>query len=433
MRQSDSRAFTAQTGHVHPISRCRICGSDHLLPVLSLGDMAMTGIFPKDERDPVPIGPLELVKCAGEGEAECGLLQLAHNFDPGQMYGMNYGYRSGLNASMVQHLHGLVAEIRSRISLVPGDLILDIGSNDGTLLAAYPEAMDRVGMDPTGIKFERFYPPGVSLIPDFFAAQRFRGVFGSRKARVITAIAMFYDLPQPLAFMREVRECLADDGLWVIEMSYMPLMLERLAYDTICHEHLEYYGLHQIHWLAQRAGFRILSVACNDANGGSFRIFLTPKENLGLGLADDSLSVMLERERQRGLDGMEPFREFARGVHLHRDALREVIDHHLREGHRVLGYGASTKGNVLLQFCGLTRREIPLIADVNEDKWGCVTPGSHIPIASEQDAKAMNPDCFLVLPWHFRAFILRREAEFLRQGGRMILPLPAIEQIAAAP
>lgn len=399
--------------------------------IVSLGDMAMTGIFPKDEKQILTVGPLELVKCDSEGNSEaCGLLQLAHDFDLNEMYGLNYGYRSGLNLSMIRHLKGLVEEIQSIIPVGKGDLVLDIGSNDGTLLCAYPEGPDRVGIDPTGIKFAHYYPQNIRLIPDFFSAATFRKEFGNRKARIITSISMFYDLPRPLEFMRDIRECLADDGLWVIELSYMPLMLERLAYDTICHEHLEYYGLSQIHWMALQTGFQIIDASCNDANGGSFRVFLTPKENHHKRIVERNVRAMLDREQRDGLFGLEPYRIFAQQVSKHRDELRELIARISQAGHSILGYGASTKGNVLLQYCGFTKREIPVIAEVNEDKFGAFTPGSNIPIVSEQEAKAMNPDYFMVLPWHFRNFILQREADFMKHGGKFVMPLPKIEIIS---
>lgn len=426
----ENRESPQKVGVVYPVYHCRICGSDRLRPILTLGEMAMTGIFPRDVREAVTVGPLELVKCEEDGSGStCGLLQLAHNFDRDEMYGLNYGYRSGLNASMVRHLQGVVAEIQRRMTLLPKDLIVDIGSNDGTMLSMFPDTLDRVGIDPTGIKFARFYPPNVQLIPNFFTAALFKKEFGERKARVITSIAMFYDLPAPLAFMREIRACLADDGLWVIEMSYMPLMLERLAYDTICHEHLEYYGLRQLQWMAQRAGFKILEVVCNDANGGSFRLFLTPQENQTASCTD-SVGLLLAREQTTGMVGSDPYQRFADRVQHHREELRELIVQVAQGGNVVLGYGASTKGNVLIQYCGLTRQEIPAIADVNEDKYGCFTPGSHIPIISEPEAKAMNPDYFLVLPWHFRDFIIQREALFLRKGGKLMMPLPHAEIIS---
>lgn len=426
----ETQELSQKIGAIHPIRHCRICGSDRLRSIFTLGEMAMTGIFPRDVKEAVTIGPLELVKCEGDANGlTCGLLQLGHNFDRNEMYGLNYGYRSGLNASMMRHLQGVVAEIQQRIALLPKDLIVDIGSNDGTMLSMYPDNLDRVGIDPTGIKFAHYYPPSVQLIPQFFSSEGFHKEFGDRKARVITSIAMFYDLPAPLEFMREIRACLADDGLWVIEMSYMPLMLERLAYDTVCHEHLEYYGLRQIQWMAQRAGFKILSAVCNDANGGSLRILMTPKEN-NTAKCDDTVGILWTREYACGLDDIKPYQMFAQRIQQHRDELRALITRVTHGGNLVLGYGASTKGNVLIQYCGLTPQEIPAIVDVNEDKYGCFTPGSHIPIISEQDAKNMDFGYFLVFPWHFREFILKKEILFLQNGGKLIMPLPKLEIIS---
>lgn len=407
---------------------CRMCGSTRLVPVLSLGEMAMTGIFPRHAAQEVPSGPLELVKCQPEpGEEGCGLVQLAHDFDLQVMYGMNYGYRSGLNPAMVRHLQGLAGEVMQRVSLQAGDLVLDIGGNDGTLLSAYPEAVRRVVVDPTGIKFAMHHPPGVELIADFFSAARVQEVLGPVRARVITAVAMFYDLPEPLAFLRDLRACLAEDGLAVLEMSHMPTMLERLAYDTVCHEHLEYYGLTQIQWLAERAGLRIVDVGLNDSNGGSFRVFLVPEG--ANAAASPRVAALLAQESEQRLDRLEPYLRFADRVARHREELRELLERSVAAGGLILGYGASTKGNVVLQYCGLTAPLLPAIAEVNPDKYGCVTPGTHIPIISEAEARAMRPDGLLVLPWHFREFIVRKEADYLRQGGKLILPLPAIEVV----
>lgn len=423
--------IAGKSGVVSSVSRCRICGSDQLIPILSLGKMAMTGVFPNDEKQAITVGPIELVKCGEEGDVStCGLLQLAHNYDLNEMYGLNYGYRSGLNASMVRHLKGLVEEVQRGISLGVGDLVLDIGSNDGTLLSAYPDGLERVGIDPTGIKFAQYYPQDIRLISEFFSAETFRKEYGNRKAQVITSVSMFYDLPEPLDFLRDVRGCLADNGLCILEMSYMPLMLERLAYDTVCHEHLEYYGLRQIQWMAQRTGLRIIGVTLNDTNGGSFRVTLTLERSQLRG-TESTVRKLLDREQSRGLAGIEPYQDFAQRVKEHRDDLRELIAKIVQDGRVILGYGASTKGNVLLQYCGFTRQEISAIAEVNEDKFGTLTPGTHIPIVSERDAKAMNPDYYIVFPWHFRDFILQRESAFIQNGGRFIMPLPSIEVISS--
>ncbi len=234
------------------IERCRICGNPNLVSVLHLGEHVLTGVFPRTKDEVLTSGPLELVKCHNDGgEDVCNLVQLRCSFPSAEMYGTNYGYRSGLNQSMVDHLHDKVAKIRQMVTLNIGDLIVDIGSNDSTLLQAYPAAhgLRLLGIDPTGHKFRQFYPPHIELAPTFFSADTVQAVAGAQKAKVITSIAMFYDLEEPLSFMRHITDVLADDGVWVFEQSYMPSMLEVNAYDTICHEHLEYYGLKQVKWL----------------------------------------------------------------------------------------------------------------------------------------------------------------------------------------
>lgn len=409
------------------IVKCRICGNTELIPVLSLGTQSLTGVFPKSRQERITAGPLELIKCSEDGGG-CGLLQLAHSYDLSELYGGDYGYRSGLNKSMVMHLQGKAKKITEMVSLKAGDLIIDIGSNDSTLLQAYPEDLTLVGIDPTGRKFKQYYPPHISLIPEFFSASAFGAAFGARKAKVVTSIAMFYDLEAPESFVREVRDVLDDDGIWVFEQSYMPVMLEMNAYDTICHEHLEYYRLKQIKWMTDRAGFKILDVEFNDVNGGSFSVAAAPKgssyrENTAL------VEKILAEESAKGLHTLAPYEDFRVRMHAHREDLREFVDGAKSRGETILGYGASTKGNVILQFCGFTEADIPFIAEINKDKFGCFTPGTLIPIIPEDEARAMRPDYFMVLPWHFKENILHREKQYLEAGGRLLFPLPEIEVV----
>lgn len=409
---------------IHRISHCRICGNEHLVDIVSLGEQVLTGVFPKSQDEAVPSGPLELVKCHGENA--CHLVQLRHSFEADQMYGMNYGYRSGLNSSMVAHLKEKAARLQKLNPLVPGDLVLDVGSNDGTSLSFYPAEMTRVGMDPTIVKFGKFYRPGIHAIPDFFSAESFRTKYGNRKAKIISSIAMFYDLEEPMKFVRDIAGVLADDGVWHFEQSYMPLMLERNAYDTVCHEHVEYYALHQVKWMTDRCGLRIIDVELNDINGGSFAVTVC-KDSAPHPSKVSVVEKLLESEKGAGINTTAPFEEFRERILKHRDELRALVDKLLTRGCSIMGYGASTKGNVLLQFCGFTEKEISAIADVNPDKWGAFTPGTRIPIISETDARAKKPDYFLVLPWHFKSNLISRERGFLESGGKMIFPLPTIE------
>lgn len=404
------------------ISRCRVGGDENLVTVLNLGHQALTGVFPVDAAVPVTVGPLELV-----WSPNSGLLQLQHSYDAGEMYGDNYGYRSGLNQSMVDHLTQKVRYLERLAAPKAGDTVLDIGSNDCTTLKAYSIAgIHRIGIDPTGRKFASYYPNDVRLVPDFFSATAYNSVT-DQKVKIVTSIAMFYDLENPIQFAREIESVLADDGVWHFEQSYMPSMLRTNSYDTICHEHLEYYSLGVVKRILDASGLKIIDVVMNNINGGSFAVTAAKQSNRSLKSNQTVIDWLLEQEDRMGLSTPRPYRDFEERVFRHRDDLSRLIRSLVADGKKILGYGASTKGNVTLQFCGLTAAEIPAIAEVNEEKFGRVTPGTHIPIISEKEARAMNPDYFLVLPWHFKDGILRREKEYLSNGGKFIFPFPEIE------
>ena len=404
------------------ITRCRVGGDSHLVSVLNLGYQALTGVFPANAAENITLGPLELVWCP-----QSGLLQLKHSYNADEMYGDNYGYRSGLNQSMVSHLTDKVRYLERVVPLNPGDVVVDIGSNDATTLKAYQtKGIRRIGIDPTGKKFSSYYPPEILLVPDFFSADAFRSV-ERKRARIVTSIAMFYDLESPIQFARQIESILADDGVWHFEQSYMPSMLRTNSYDTICHEHLEYYSLGVVKNIVEKSGMRLVDVVMNSVNGGSFAVTAAKSSNKSIKSNDAVVNWLLDQEDRMGLNTARPYRDFEERVFRHRDDLKRLIGALNADGKKVLGYGASTKGNVTLQFCGLTAMDIPAIAEVNEEKFGRVTPGTHIPIISEATARAMKPDYFLVLPWHFKDGILRREKEFLASGGKFIFPFPEIE------
>jgi NDP-4-keto-2,6-dideoxyhexose 3-C-methyltransferase len=393
--------------------------------VLDLGEQYLTGVFPTAPDATLTRGPLQLVRCTGP--SACGLVQLHHTYSASEMYGDNYGYRSSLNRTMVNHLRDINKLVTGRVALSPGDVVLDIGSNDGTLLSFYPENGPLlVGMDPTAGRFRGYYRTDAKLVVDFFSADRFFTATAGQKAKIVTSIAMFYDLPSPLAFMQQIAQVLADDGIWHFEQSYLPAMLQADAYDTVCHEHLEYYSLRQIAWMAERSGLKILDAALNDTNGGSFAVTAAKKASSHTA-SQGTIGRMLAQESAAGLDTQAPYEAFARRVTAHRTQLRNLLADLKSKGKSILGYGASTKGNVILQYCNLGPSDLPAIAEVNKDKFGHFTPGTHIPIISEEEARNRNPDYFLVLPWHFRQNLLEREADFTRRGGKMIFPLPKLE------
>lgn len=405
------------------ITKCRICASTEFNTVLSLGTQSLTGVFPKTPTEQITSGPLDLVWCTS-----CGLLQMKQSYSLEEMYGDNYGYRSGLNNSMVRHLEQKIRVLEQVVTLGENDLVIDIGSNDATALRAYSGKHRKVGIDPTGTKFQEFYVDGISLIPDFFSAEKFEQSFPHEKASIITSIAMFYDLENPVSFVTDIEKILDDEGIWHFEQSYMPSMLRTNAYDTICHEHLEFYSLNVVKNLLEQCGLRIIDVQMNAINGGSFAVTAC-KKDASYKSNDPIINWMLGQEKDMALDTIQPYQDFKEKVFRHRKNLLELIEALVLDGKKIYGYGASTKGNVLLQFCGLTSAHIPYIAEVNEDKFGSYTPGTNIPIISEAEARDMKPDYFFVLPWHFKNGILEREKDFIARGGKFIFPLPEIEII----
>jgi len=409
---------------IKTISKCRICGSEDLASVMSVGEQALTGVFPRSGEEKVTSGPVELVQCRATNG--CGLVQLKQSYDLSEMYGMNYGYRSGLNASMVSHLHSKVAKILASGVLKKGDLVIDIGSNDATTLRAYPQDQYQlVGIDPTGIKFASYYPPEIKLVSRFFSAEAVAQALAGRKAKVITSFSMFYDLEDPVAFAREIEGSLDAEGVWIFEQSYLPDMLRTNSFDTICHEHLEFYALKQINWITEKAGLKVLDVEFNDINGGSFSI-TAAKASARLQPNTEWLNKILADEVALGLDTTHAFDNFKVRVEEARSKMMDFLNQAKSEGKRVCALGASTKGNVLLQYYGIDSSLVSAIGEVNSDKFGAFTPGTMIPMVAEDELLASNPDYLLILPWHFRAFF---ESLPKMKGRTLIFPLPKFQII----
>jgi len=405
------------------IKNCRICNSNKLQDFLQLGSQALTGIFPQSKHEVETYGELTLTKCE-----ECDLVQLRHTFPMTLMYGDNYGYRSGLNQSMVTHLKNSVEKIKSYVQLNEGDLVIDIGSNDGTLLGFYPQDMNLklLGVDPVGKKFKQYYLPTVNLIPEFFPSPLIQQQYGDAKAKIITSFSCFYDLEDPIQFSKDIVSRLSDDGVWVFEQSYLPMMVQTLSYDTICHEHLEYYCLKQIKFITDAAGLKIVDVIFNDVNGGSFCIVVA-KNNSKIPANEKLVSEIIEKEKNDGYGDINFFKKFAADVQEHKKALIQFFDNLKKDGKKIAALGASTKGNVVLQYCHLDTDYLMAVGEVNEFKFSRFTPGTKIPIISEAELSAMRPDYKVVLPWHFRKGFIEREKQYIEGGGKLIFALPKIE------
>ncbi len=412
---------------------CRVCGSSALVPVLSLGDQYIAGAFaePGGEEPVARRIPLDLVRCdMTSNEEGCGLVQLRHTV-PGAILYRSYWYRSGVNRTMTSNLHEIAAQAEEMVGLHPGDLVIDIGCNDGTLLDGYGASdLKYLGFDPSDVG-RYAVAKGYDVVRDFYSYEHLRQRHMDRKARIITSIAMFYDLEYPRAFVEGVARALADDGVWVMELHYLPSMLEMNQFDAIVHEHLEYYSLAVIERLLGEAGLRVVRASLNDINGGSVRLFIRNAARFAPEGEDaETLQQLRVKEFEMALDAPEPYERFAAATERVRTDLANVCRGLVDEGKTIHIYGASTKGNTILQYVGIDRSLVPFAADRNPDKHGSETIGTKIPIISEESSRELQPDYYLALPWHFLDEFLDREREFLERGGQFIVPMPQVHMVS---
>lgn len=406
---------------------CRVCGGE-FESVLSLGDQYVSNFLSPEQPDGFK-APLELVLCS-----LCGLLQLRHTVSGESMY-QNYWYRSGTNHTMRTALADIANAAEQLMHLQPGEAVLDIGCNDGTLLSSYQTpGIYRIGFDPAENLAVYSRKVADRVVNGFFESEAFHRDpdLKIRSPKIVTSIAMFYDLEEPNKFVSDIKEIMDPDGLWIVQMSYLPLMLKQHDFGNICHEHLEYYSLESLEYLLKLHDFSISDVQLNEVNGGSFRVFI---RNCGADetkfgdatyrmQATERLNTLRAQETKMSLGEAKTYREFAAWVERIKDDVSKFINEQVSRGKKVAIYGASTKGNVMLQYFGLDHELITAASERNPDKWGKVTVGTRIPIVSEEQARAAKPDYFLVLPWHFVDEFRDREKNYLLGGGRFIVPLP---------
>ena len=416
---------------MHLIHRktCRVCGSDSLTPVIDLGEQYLQGSFVKPGKELPPMRkiPCEIVRCNPTiDETACGLLQMKHSVPPAILYAA-YWYRSGTNETMRFHLQG-IAEQATNLWAKPQATVLDIGCNDGTLLKNYPPGFIKYGVDPSDVASD-VAGENLQVVQDIFPSKQLTEMIGAGKIDIITSIAMFYDLENPVEFCGGIKNLLSENGIWTFEMSYMPEMLRLNSYDTICHEHLEYYSLAVLEKILKLAGLQLFDISFNDINGGSIRCSATHDGNIKYNTAENGrlINQIRGQEFDLALDTDAPYLEFQQRIEKEKEALRSLLINLKAEGKRIHIYGASTKGNTILQFCGINNEIIDCAAERNPDKYGAKTLGTNIPIVSEAESRAMNPDYYLVLPWHFKTEFVEREREMLDKGVGFIFPLPTIE------
>jgi hypothetical protein len=386
--------------------------------VIDLGNQAITSRFPKLGEPPAPTTPVTLMMCT-----VCGLVQLRDLVPGSEMYEHMYGYRSGISATMRAHLREYNDEIMLLASIEDGDAVLDIGSNDATFLNMYPSSLIRVGCDPTGSQFAECYGNDIILKPVYFSKEAVNPL--GVKFKIVSSISMFYDLPDPVQFARDVYDVLHADGLWTFEQSYIKTMLEKNSFDTICHEHIEYYGIRQIKHILDMTGFKIVRISLNDCNGGSSRVFAAKKDSQWT--EEIRMTERLLNEEHH-LASPTTYQTFM----FRCDAEIAKLKAHLSTGKTTYVYGASTKGNCLLQYAGIGPDLVKYAVERNPAKVGHTT-ATGIEIISEETMRASPPEYLLVLPWHFKTEIIARESEFIKAGGKLIFPLPTFEIVGDSP
>jgi NDP-4-keto-2,6-dideoxyhexose 3-C-methyltransferase len=408
------------------ISCCRVCQSKTLTNVLSLGDLAVSDFVDDPAAEPGIKAPLELVLCDAQ-QGGCGLLQLRHTVSSEAMY-RNYWYRSGINQTMTNELADIAAHAARAANLKAGDFVIDIGANDGTLLRAYSlEGLNTVGFEPARNLYEYGKEGTTKIIVDFFNQSAWTAAFGPAKAKAITAIGMFYDLDDPNTFVADVCQCLDDEGVFIIQMMYMPFAIERNAFDGICHEHLEYYTMSSLEKLLARHKLEVFDVQMREEiNEGSVRFFIRKKNFSKAASADSKARVAQLRlvEEKLGLEDPLTYKVLVERIQDARQKTLDFLHQEKAKGKTIHGYAASTKGNTTLQFYGITTKLVDAIADRNPTKWGKCAVASGIPIISEEESRSKQPDYYFVLAWHFLPEFISREADFFRRGGKMLVSMP---------
>ena len=411
---------------IENLINCRICDSKNLKPVISLGEQYITSRFPNYGDFSTPKTPIDLCVCK-----DCRLLQLYQTTIQSELYEYEYGYRSGISNTMREHLKKYQEEILSIIQLNEGDVIVDIGSNDSTMLQYYSDKLKRIGVDPTGNQFKEYYG-NVELLPTYFTHQNFSNIYGDTKCKLVSSISMFYDLPNPVQFAKDIYNILDNDGIWTCEQSYLLSMLKTNSIDTICHEHLEYYSLHQIKEIADRSNFKIIDIKFNDCNGGSFRIYFAKKDSSLYKENIDLINKILKDEIEYGVHDDNIFKHFMDNCDNQINKLKKIIDVVNKNNKKIYIYGASTKGNCLLQYGNITENDVKYAVERNPKKEGKMT-STGIRIIMEDQMRKEQPDYLLVLPWHFKNEIIQREYDFLEKGGQLIFPFPEFEIIGSKP
>ncbi len=400
------------------IKCCRICKKKKLKTLFSLGNLSFTGKFPSKNQQ-IKKKPITLIICKN-----CDLVQLGHNFDLKYLYGPDYGYRTGINKTMINHVSAVVKDLSKKTKLKKNDFVLDIASNDGSLLNFYKKNVKTFGIDPILEKYKVKYKKINFKIADFFSAKKILKIT-KKKFKIITALSVFYDSADPNEFIKDVKKILSPDGIFLLEFADLASIIKYRMFDTICHEHLEYYSSNIINNLCRENHLKIFDININNINGGSKQYLICHKES-NYKIKEKKIYKILNSEKKLKLSSEKTFKNFINIINKSKHELNLFIRKANNFGKTIHGYGASTKGNVLLQYYKIDNRMIKYVAERNKNKYELYTPGTKIKIISETLSRSYKPDYYLVLPWHFKKEILHREKEIRKKGTKFIFPLPKL-------
>ena len=403
------------------IKKCKNCTSPRLSKLFSLGNLNFTGKFPKSKTTNINKAHLGLTICK-----KCSLVQLNRSFNLKYLYGPDYGYKTGINKTMRDHMNNIRLMLSNKSKLNSGDYVLDIASNDATLLNFYSKNIIKVGVDPLVNKYRKFYKNINYKISDFFSANKILEKKINKKFKIITALSVFYDAENPNKFLSDVQKILRDDGIFMLEQADLLSIIKFKMFDTICHEHLYYYSTKVIINMTENNNLRVFDLKRNSINGGSVQYFIC-KKNSKYKTNYKIIKKILNEEKKLKLDEKKTYFNFIKDINNIRAKLRKILNALINNDKIIHGYGASTKGNVLLLYFGLNQKHIKYIADRNPKKFNHYTPGTKIKIISEKKSRKLSPDYYLVLPWHFKKEILKRESSIRKKGCKFIFPLPNLK------
>ncbi|MBD1161452.1 methyltransferase domain-containing protein [Pelagibacterales bacterium SAG-MED15] len=404
------------------IEKCRNCKSKNLINLFSLGKLRFTGKFPSKKQN-VPFGEITLVMCN-----KCKLVQLNKNFSLKYLYNKDYGYRTGVNRTMTKHVHDVVKNLQKKVKIKKNDNVLDIASNDGTLLSFYNKKTISWGIDPILNKYKKNYNKIDYGVNDFFNLKSINRINKKVKFKIITALAVFYDLEDPNIFLNAINKLLDKNGIFYLEFQDLLKIIKNNMFDTICHEHLEYYSVTFINNILRKHNLRLFDHKYNEINGGSSSYFICHKDSV-YKTNKIKINKILQNESKANIHSRSTYIKFKNKIDQCKKSLNNLIVKIKKEKKIIHGYAASTKGNVLLQYFNLNNKKIDYISDRNPLKQNLYTPGTKIKIISEKLSRNLKPSYYLVLAWHFKKEILLREKEVRKKGTKFIFPLPTLKII----